>query len=192
MEKYKGKYRIPSARLKTWDYGSNALYFITICTKNREHYFGEIANGQMILSEIGILAYKYWNEIPEHFPFVNLDEFVVMPNHVHGIIIIDKPDNDGCNVAFNVETQIFASLPSQPPKISKNKFGPQSKNLASIIRGFKIGVTTNARKIHADFEWQPRFHDHIIRNNDSYEKIKNYIINNPQKWNDDTFNNGKT
>lgn len=107
MEKFKGKYRIPSARLQTWDYGRNAFYFITICTKNREHYFGEIANGQMILSEIGLLANKYWNEIPEHFPFVILDAFVVMPNHVHGIIIIDKADNDG----RYVETQNFASLP---------------------------------------------------------------------------------
>jgi REP element-mobilizing transposase RayT len=182
-DKFQNKYRIPSARLQTWDYGSNGLYFITICTQNREHYFGEIQNGKMILSEIGILANKYWNEIPEHFPFVILDAFVVMPNHVHGIIIIDKPDNDGPNV----ETQNFASLPSQPSKISTNKFGPQSKNLASIIRGFKIGVTKNARLIHADFAWQSRFYDHIIRNNESYDKIRNYIANNPLKWEEDKF-----
>lgn len=196
MEKFRGKYRIPTARLQTWDYGSNALYFITICTKNRKHFFGEIANGQMILSEIGRLAEKYWYEIPEHFPFVILDEFVVMPNHIHGIIEIAKTNdatetNDAVN---NVETQNFASLQPPPPpppppdSFHKNKFGPQSENLASIVRGYKIGVTTNARKIQADFAWQPRFHDHIIRNSQAYQNIKNYIANNPQKWADDTFN----
>jgi putative transposase len=117
MEKFRGKYRIPPARLQTWDYGSNALYFITICTKNRKHFFGEIANGQMMLSEIGRLAEKYWHEIPEHFPFVILDEFVVMPNHIHGIIEIAKTNgatetNDAVN---NVETQNFASLQPPPP-----------------------------------------------------------------------------
>ena len=71
----------------------------------------------------------------------------------------------------------------------KNKFGPQSKNIASIIRGFKIGVTTNARKIHAGFAWQPRFYDHIIRDRDSFETIQTYIIENPVKWADDKFNN---
>ncbi len=192
MEKFQNKYRIPSARLQSWDYGANGLYFVTICTKNREHFFGEIQNGEMILSEIGILANKYWNEIPEHFPFAILDAFVVMPNHVHGIIVIDKPDignngNADANIDAIVETQNFASLRVQQQ--SENKFGPQSKNLASVIRGFKIGVTTNARSIHADFAWQPRFHDHIIRNNESHERIKNYIINNPKKWVEDKFNN---
>ncbi len=70
-----------------------------------------------------------------------------------------------------------------------NKFGPQSKNLSSIIRGFKIGVTKNARKIDPNFEWQTRFHDHIIRNSKSLEKIQNYIFNNPQQWKDDEYNN---
>lgn len=184
MEKFQGKYRIESTRLKNWDYGWNAPYFVTICTQNREYYFGDIIGGEMVLSEIGEMAQKYWHEIPEHFPFVQLGAFVVMPNHVHGIIIIDKPD-DG----RNVETQNFASLPEKTKQPEpKNQFGPQSKNLASIIRGFKIGVTKHARQIHADFAWQSRFHDHIIRDNKSFERIENYIINNPQNWGDDTFN----
>ncbi|MES2776162.1 MAG: hypothetical protein V4722_18435 [Bacteroidota bacterium] len=90
VEKYKGKYRISSARLANWDYTSNGSYFITICTKDRIHFFGEISNDEMHLTEIGILAEKFWFEIPEHFPFVELGNFVVMPNHIHGIIIIDK------------------------------------------------------------------------------------------------------
>lgn len=90
-DKFQNKYRIPSARLQTWNYGNNGIYFITICTKNREYYFGEIENGQMQLSEMGMLAEKYWYEISEHFSHVQLDEFVVMPNHLHGIIIFDNP-----------------------------------------------------------------------------------------------------
>ena len=90
-EKFKNKYRIETTRLQNWDYGWNAAYFITICTHNREHYFGEIADGKIRISEIGEIAEKYWFEIPVHFPFVKLDAFVVMPNHIHVIIIIDKP-----------------------------------------------------------------------------------------------------
>ncbi len=110
-----------------------------------------------------------------------------MPNHVHCIIEIDK-SNDG---GGNVETQNFASLPSPPPPSppppSKNRFGPQSKNLAAIIRGFKIGVTKNARQINSEFTWQPLFHDHIIRNDESYHQISNYIFANPIRWKEDKF-----
>ena len=91
-DKFQGKYRIASARLQSWDYGANGAYFITICTKNRKHFFGEIENHQMILNDIGKLAEKYWIEIPSHFPFIELGNFVVMPNHTHGILIIDKLD----------------------------------------------------------------------------------------------------
>ena len=160
MTKFQNKYRIESTRLHDWDYGSNGYYFITICTKNKLYYFGEIIDEEMNLSEIGKLAEKYWYEIPQHFPFVKLGAFIVMPNHVHGIIIIDKPDDERIdNIDNNVETQNFASL--QRPQ---NKFGPQSQNLPSIIRGYKTAVTINARKINPDFAWQSRFYEHVIRN----------------------------
>ncbi len=87
-EKFKNKYRIASTRLQTWDYGWNGAYFITICTQNRECFFGDIVDGNMRLSETGKIAHKFWIEIPDHFSFVKLGEFVVMPNHVHGIVII--------------------------------------------------------------------------------------------------------
>ena len=187
MEKFKNQYRIPSARLQSWDYGQNGAYFITICTKNRASYFGDVVDGKMQLSQIGQMADKYWLEIPKHFPFVKLGEHVIMPNHVHGIIVIDKP-NTGINRNTNVETQNFASLPPESmPLHHKNKFGPQSKNLASIVRGFKIGVTKNARKINAGFAWQSRFHDHIIRNEKSFNEITEYIKANPQKWGKDKY-----
>lgn len=162
MEKFKNKYRIASTRLRHWDYGSNALYFVTICCKNRQCFFGDIQDGNMAFSPIGVIAEQCWLEIPQHFPFVVLHNHIVMPNHVHGIIEIAKTD-DGNADAGVVETQNFASLRASPPPStspipppppippSKNKFGPQSKNLASIVRGFKIGVTKNARKLNPDF-----------------------------------------
>jgi len=134
----------------------------------------------MELSDIGKIANDCWKDIPIHFPFVTLDAYVVMPNHVHGIIIIDKPEKS----SVVVETQNLASLPSEP---TQNKFGPQSKNLGSIIRGFKIGVTKNARLINPDFTWQARYFDHIIRNEKSWQNISGYIFNNPAKWQNDEY-----
>jgi putative transposase len=203
-DKFKNKYRIDSGRLRNWDYSWNSAYFITICTKNREHSFGKINAGEMILSDIGNLANNCWLEIPQHFPFVKLGDHVIMPNHVHGIVVIEKTGNGqdcvstdgiddlrtGSELRTVVETQDFASLPSpilpnRPP--TKNKFGPQSRNLGSIIRGFKIGVTIKARPIDPSFSWQSRYHDHIIRDEKSYLRISNYINLNPLNWKDDTF-----
>ncbi len=103
MKKYQNKYRTSSTRLQTWDYGNNGAYFITICTNNREPYFGEIVGGVMQLSKIGKIGEQNWLEIPNHFAFIELGNFVVMPNHVHGILIIDKnePNNVGDNVTEN-------------------------------------------------------------------------------------------
>jgi REP element-mobilizing transposase RayT len=167
MEKFKGKYRISSARWATWDYGSNAAYFVTICINDRTHGFGEIINGEMVLTPLGQAAADCWDAIPDHFPFVVLGASVVMPNHVHGIIIINKPDGGGDD--------------------GPNRFGPQSKNLASIVRGYKIGVTKFARQHNLAFKWQARYHDHVIRNAAEYERIEKYICENPQKWDEDRY-----
>lgn len=208
-EKYKKKYRISTTRLQSWDYSANALYFVTICCQNRQCFFGNILDSKMLFSEIGKMAEKYWLEIPQHFPFVILHNHIIMPNHVHGIIEIAKNNANAYDDAC-VETQNFAFLrPSQssppPPPTSlspslsssqtsewkPNKFGPQSKNLASIVRGFKIGVTKNARQINPMFSWQPRYHDHIIRNYGSYQRISNYISTNPKNWKGDKFHTTK-
>ena len=185
MDKYKNKFRISSSRLQNWDYGWNAPYFVTICTANRECYLGEIQNNEMILSEIGFKANEFWLEIPEHFPFVKLDEFVVMPNHVHGIIIIDKPD-DGRNDENN-DKQSHQPKPQSQTAAASQKWKPGT--LGAIINQYKRICTIESRKINPDFAWQSRFHDHIIRNNAEYQRIKNYIINNPQKWKGDKFYN---
>lgn len=197
-DKFQDKYRIPSSRLPNWDYGCNAMYFVTICTAHRECYFGDITDGKMKLSEIGKIAHHYWTEIPNHFPFVELGEFVIMPNHVHGVIIIDKPNGGNGNATVEtqnfVETQDFASLrppppASSPPQNHANTFGPQSQNLASIIRGYKMAVKKQATIKGIDFAWQSRFYDHIIRNDASFQRISEYIQNNPSNWADDKLHN---
>jgi REP element-mobilizing transposase RayT len=185
MDKFKNKYRIPSARLQWWDYGANGAYFITICTKDRQHYFGEIVdipttNNQteqiMQLNELGQLAEKYWMEIPIHFPFIELGNFVVMPNHTHGILIIDKPVQTlQCNVSTINKNEQMA------------KISPKSGSISTIIRSYKSVVSKNARLINEDFAWQSRFHDHIIRDAQSFERIQNYIANNPGNWVKDKF-----
>ena len=188
-KKYQNKYRIPSARLKNWDYGSNGAYFITICTQNREHFFGDFMDSEFITSEIGTLAEKYWMEIPQHFPYIELGNFVVMPNHVHGILIIDKNVKTlQCNVSENespVETlhcNVSTNKNEQMANIS-----PKSGTISTILRSYKSVVTKNARFIHAEFGWQPRFHDHIIRNAPEWERIQTYIENNPMNWKEDKF-----
>jgi len=90
VRKYKEKYRIDTARLFGYDYSLDGIYFVTFCTYNRIHYFGKVVKGKMKLSKIGIMADKYWQEIPGHFPSTILDEYIIMPNHVHGIIIFDS------------------------------------------------------------------------------------------------------
>jgi REP element-mobilizing transposase RayT len=207
MALFKNKYRIQSTRLRDWDYSNAGLYFVTIVTKNRVCYFGNIENGDMHLNELGKIAKQCFEKIPEHFPFVMLDVFVIMPNHVHGIIIIDDrvKTKNGSPV---VETQDLASPPPKPPKPPKpptsptskfpplptflqtaaNQFGPQSRNLASIVRGYKIGVTKYARKNNIPFQWQSRYYDNIIGNEKSLDHIRQYIIQNPMNWDTDTEN----
>jgi REP element-mobilizing transposase RayT len=214
---YQNKYRIPSARLQNWDYSWAAAYFVTLCTKNRAHYFGDIVNEKLQLTPMGAIADVLWFEIKNHARNIELDTFVVMPNHIHGIVILnndemngnddgidnnnngdgdmnngDNIDNGGNN-GNNVETRHALSLPppqSSPLSIGQKRFQNQGKNtLSSIIGSYKSAVTKHANRLGLDFEWQSRFHEHIIRDNTSYERIRNYIIDNPSNWNNDKFYN---
>jgi hypothetical protein len=120
-EKYQNKYRIASARWQQWNYGRDAAYFITICTKDRAHFFGEVVDGKMVLSPVGIIADVLWHEIKNHAKNMTLGQFVVMPNHIHGILILDgNGGNVGENDNINVETRHALSLPLplQPPSPS--------------------------------------------------------------------------
>ena len=206
---YKNKYRIPTARA-TWHDYKGGSYFVTICTKNREFFFGDINNGEMNYSSLGQSAIDCLQQIPTHFPHVEIPIFVVMPNHIHAIVIINAlaPSVETQNLASQniqptiVETQNLASQnhainPSETQNFAslqqaKQKFGPQSKNLASVVRGFKIGVTKFANENDLPFAWQPRFHDHIIRNHHEMSLIADYIQNNVIRWKDDCFYGSKS
>jgi putative transposase len=162
--KYNNIYRIATSRLTNWDYGSHGFYFITICTRNKEKYFGDIIPAvetqnfaSLRFTEIAKIAHQYWTEIPEHFPFVELDEFIIMPDHIHGILFFNKSDYHNWKA---------------------NSFGPQSKNLASVIRGYKSAMTKYAVIHNIEFEWQPRYYDHVIQSEQSLQNIRNYIANN--------------
>ncbi|MCX6277732.1 MAG: hypothetical protein NT004_06525 [Bacteroidetes bacterium] len=136
------------------------------------------------MTEIGKQTEIEWLKTPTIRQDMNLelDAFVVMPNHFHAIIIIgENRFNSPPSPMPNVETPCMASLPPV------NQFGRQSKNLASVMRGFKSAVTTYARKNNISFNWQLRFHDRIIRNEEAYQTIRNYIINNPKNWDNDKF-----
>ena len=194
---YKNKYRIPSARLQHWDYGWNAAYFVTICTHNRQCFFGEISNGKMELSEMGKTATIYWMEIPDHFPFVNLGAFVVMPNHIHGIVVIDKPQTVNAPIPDPVETpNLGVSTNDVTNDVANGVTNMNDKNndpwkpgtLGVIINQYKRKCTIESRKIDPEFAWQSRFHDHIIRDEKSYQNISQYIINNPANWDNDKSN----
>ena len=176
-EKFQNKYRVSSTRLQNWDYRWNGAYFVTICTQNRENYFGEIVNGVMQLSSIGIIADILWYEIKNHANDIGLDAFVVMPNHIHGILI---------------KTNANVGDIGQPPQpfisIGHQRFQNIGKDsISSIIGSYKSAVTKHACRLGYDFAWQSRFYDHIIRDDKSFLKIQSYIVENPLKWKDDKF-----
>lgn len=190
MQKFQNQYRIPSTRLQNWDYAKDGAYFITICTDNRQHYFGEIVEGKMQLSPIGVIADVLWYEIKIHAKNIELGEFVVMPNHVHGILLLSGNDEFVRNVDAVETTQALSLQPKTT--IGHNRFQNQGKNsISSIIGGYKSAVSKHVHRLNFEFEWQSGFYDHIIRNNDSFQRISDYIINNPKKWKEDKFFNAK-
>ncbi len=163
-----------SIRLSNYDYSKDGAYFITICSKRRQNFFGKIRNKKMTLNNIGKQVEFCWFEIPKHFPFVKLDEFVVMPNHMHGI--------------FMVEANNHSPVRNNYPSAGSNNHLPiqksgTSKTVGSIIRGYKIGVTKWCRKntnIH-DI-WHRNYYEHIIRNEEELERIREYIQSNPKNY----------
>ena len=181
-EKYSRKPR----RLQGYDYKSEGLYFITICTKDRLPFFGEVRAGKMILSGAGVVVRDCWSQITRYHPQVSLGEFVVMPNHIHGVLGLEGDGllppsttslcyNDATTAAG--EKNLFmANLSSKAGSVSR------------IVGSFKRTCTLKIRELGTEeFSWQSRFHDHIIRNQQALEKIESYIASNPEKWADDKF-----
>lgn len=203
MSLYKDQYRVESSRLVDWDYSFTGYYFITICTYDRKDYFGHIKNSKMVLSKIGRVAYDYWQEIPTHFPFVTLDEFIIMSNHLHGILTINDVDNTRRDAIYRV-SPIKQNVPSTNKtagptnktaftitKKSNQKGGitgidnPMlNKSISRIIRWYKGRCTFEINKNYnnINFSWQPRFYDSVIRIEQDLMRIRKYIRDNPRKY----------
>ena len=217
MEKFKELYKTASIRFKKWNYSGVGKYFITVCTKFHESYFGEIIDGKMYLNNLGKELEKQWHTTPEIRPDMNifLDEFQIMPNHFHGIIKIGWNEYNSLRLfstmkkitTFNIDLNkipknyplvpscrdampgVSTIIPYTFQNVTRNSFGPQHKNLASILRGLKSSITIYARNNQLLFDWQSGYHDIIIRNDFTLNKIRDDIRNNPKNWDRDRFNN---
>ena len=151
---FRNRYRIPSARWKGWDYRRPGMYFVTICTAGRECCFGEVAGGKVLASAYGEIVAREWQRIPDRHPGVTLDAWIVMPDHVHGVVILGSRD------------------PGQP--------GP---SLGTVIGQFKTKATKGIRALgYHRFDWQERFHDEILGSLKDLERVRTYIRQNPQRW----------
>jgi len=158
-----------SIRLQGYDYSSPGAYFVTICTQNRECLFGDIVNGKMVLNDIGKIVADEWIKTGDIRDEIELDAWVVMPNHFHGIVMIRRGDRPVAPTS--------APLP-----------GPRPKSIGSLMSGFKSAVTKRINKIRQTpgiSVWQRNFYEHIIRNETELGNIRQYIINNPLNWQSD-------
>jgi REP element-mobilizing transposase RayT len=173
---YQGKYRIESARLRDWDYRSRGWYFVTICTQNRECIFGAVVAGEVQLSAVGRVAASELQGLHLHYDNVHVDSLVVMPNHVHAIIMID---GDHC-LSPNPKRCVLAAA---------GLVSPRAGSLSAIIRSYKAGVTRRCRELGLrQLVWQPRFHDHLLRGDASINAVRDYIRDNPANWEADKEN----
>ena len=191
---FQDKYPINSSRWQGYDYSSNGLYFITICTRQRRSYFGKVKNGIMGLSPIGVIVCKEWFKTEKIRKNVRLGEFIIMPNHLHVIIeIIGNNAGETKNIGTDVETlrrNVFTNAGEKDVNWQMSQISPKPGSLSAIVRSFKSAC---AREIHLSgykyFSWQPRFYDHVLKiNADSLDKISYYIKYNPRMWDKDRNN----
>jgi REP element-mobilizing transposase RayT len=164
-----------SIRLKEYDYSQSGAYFVTICTHNKECLFGEIVDGKMILNDAGKIVQTVWYEISEHVDHVELDQFVIMPNHIHGIIVL----HDGCR-----DTACCAPTVERFGKLITG-------SLPTIIRSFKSAITKRINELHetpGQKIWQRNYYERVIRNENELNQVRQYIVDNPAKWDSDEEN----
>ena len=174
---YQGKYRIESTRLRGWDYRSRGWYFVTICGAHRKCIFGTVEGGEVRLSPIGVIADAELKAMPSHYKNVELVEHVIMPNHVHAIVMIDGEHMFSSTATMSLER---AATTFSPPKAG---------SLFAIIRSYKAGVTQRAREARfADDVWQAGFYEHILRGERVIAAVREYIRNNPRNWGEDGDN----
>jgi REP element-mobilizing transposase RayT len=189
---YRNKYRVDTARLAHFDYSSPGEYFVTICTEDKICYFGAIANGEMRVSTVGSVVLGEWQQTARVRENVELDAFVVMPNHIHGIIVIKNSlvETIGPIVSHAEETTHRKIETTHRVVSTRNKSKTlQPNSLGSIVGQFKSVCTKRIRAAgFHDFAWQPGYYDHVIRDEKDLERIREYIMMNPSRWDlDDEF-----
>lgn len=187
------KHHRRSIRLRGFDYGQAGAYFVTTCTQDRECVFGSIYNGEMTLNDAGRMINKSWNELPMKYSGIGIDEFVVMPNHIHGIIIL--PVGAGPSAYPDIMNQQNIGQPAgvkgQPQGVA-----PTRLSLPDVVHRFKSFTSTQYRIGVEQFKWQPfrvrlwqrNYYEHIIRSEDELNRVREYIINNPLRWIEDEDN----
>ena len=177
-----------SIRLKGYDYSQSGLYFVTICCQDMTCRFGEIENGEMILNDYGKFAHTEWEKLSERYPNVLLDAFQIMPNHIHGIIVLNTVGAT-LAVALNNDTIapiIRAGASPAPTAAATTTIG----NIVGAYKSLVMNKCLNICKIRNEYLgrfWQRNYYEHIIRNDNSYQRIADYIISNPAKWETDKF-----
>ena len=162
----------PRANWHEYDGGD---YFVTICTKNQFHYFGEIKNDEIILTDIGIYLKSQIDNLQNHYPFAEVLLYTIMPNHIHLIISIHNSDSSHTNIAIPICRDAINRVPTERNVMKKQMLG-------TAIRGLKARVTKYANDHKIQFAWLTRYNDRIIRNKNEMNRIAEYIINNPIKW----------
>ena len=190
MAIFADKYRIESTRLKEWDYSNAAWYYVTINTKGNIVYFGDIKNDKMVLNEVGSILNEEWLKTSLVRQYVELDVYQIMPNHFHAIIIINNPCRDDSlsrlkTLVHPKQNETMHRIVSTTGETCHRHVSTTLKpdSLGSIIGQFKSICTKRIHGIgHTEFSWQPRFYDHIIRNDKELYKIRKYILDNPQRW----------
>ena len=184
-DKFLGKYRKQSARAMWHDY-DGGLYFVTICTKDRVHYFGEISENEMHLTEVGQYVVEQIRNVQVHYNYAKIPLWVVMPNHLHAIVIID-----GDNIPYKrrvVKTLDGSMVESRrATTLQQRGIANMQGGLSVGVGGFKSAVTKFANERGISFAWQTRFHDRIVRDTCEMNQIADYIENNVQKWEMDKF-----
>ena len=159
--------------LRDYDYSTSGYYFVTVCSKDREERFGKIENGRMCLNTAGEIARNSWAEIPLHFQHIEIDEFSVMPNHIHGILIIGESMVGSAYMRSHQRNAFMHSLQDRTKML-----------LSKVIQQYKASVTRKINLLESShhFGWQKSFYDHVIRNDESLNNLRQYIANNPLKW----------
>jgi REP element-mobilizing transposase RayT len=183
-----------SIRLKDYDYSQAGLYFITICCHNRICRFGHVQNGEMVLNEYGTIAFNEWINTTEIRKNVELGEFVIMPNHMHGIVKIlergrgELHSPDTPNELHSADNLSELQLADKNTGECNSPLRGPSQTIGAIVRGYKSSVTKQLGLLgFTEKLWQRNYWDNIIRDEKSYDTISNYIKKNPAKWSDDRF-----